>query len=457
MHSRAQLGHGSSSLRDAGAGTGEGVPRESPGVPGAPRAGTSAAASADGAQAVGGANEAQRGRRADSGEPAVGAHAVDSGVSASSGGPISDRQVVMTSGPAHGRDAVDSGEWTLSVWRFRLLRAMADVVAERGLRKASVAEVTRRASVSHHVFLDLFGGFDGCMQALLDWTLERVSGLIWEAARRESCWQDGVLAGIETALVFLESEPALARACLLEVVASSAEERARRTKLFNDLAALIDTARAHLSLERQPPDLTAEAALMSVLGILRPAPPAARRRGAAVRRSARPADRGDRAALLRADGGEQGGEARRRARDDAPAPALRRCVSPADPRDAAPCKRAQAAGVPDLPRRAPRREQQGGGECDRHLSPRPGLDAPRPPVRREAPREAPWGCGATELLVAVELRRGGLPRTHGVIHLDGSQTAFCVNQSYDCLSTRSTYILRGMHGVPILCPTSTPR
>ncbi len=269
MHSRAQLGHGSSSLRDAGAGTGEGVPRESPGVPGAPRAGTSAAASADGAQAVGGANEAQRGRRADSGEPAVGAHAVDSGVSASSGGPISDRQVVMTSGPAHGRDAVDSGEWTLSVWRFRLLRAMADVVAERGLRKASVAEVTRRASVSHHVFLDLFGGFDGCMQALLDWTLERVSGLIWEAARRESCWQDGVLAGIETALVFLESEPALARACLLEVVASSAEERARRTKLFNDLAALIDTARAHLSLERQPPDLTAEAALMSVLGILR--------------------------------------------------------------------------------------------------------------------------------------------------------------------------------------------
>lgn len=164
---------------------------------------------------------------------------------------------------------LDGRDWAAPVWRFRVLRAMADVVAERGLRKASLAEVTRRASVSHRVFVELFGSFDGCMQALLDWALERICGLIGEAAERESCWQDRVMAGLEVALLFLDSEPTLARACLLEVVASPPEHVHRRDAMFECLRALIDGVREDLSLERQPPAVTAEAAIISVLGLLR--------------------------------------------------------------------------------------------------------------------------------------------------------------------------------------------
>jgi hypothetical protein len=53
--------------------------------------------------------------------------------------------------------------------------------------------------------------------------LERVCvrsrALMVEAFERESSWEDGVFAGLEALLVFLDAEPALARVCLVEALA----------------------------------------------------------------------------------------------------------------------------------------------------------------------------------------------------------------------------------------------
>jgi AcrR family transcriptional regulator len=155
------------------------------------------------------------------------------------------------------------------MWRVRVLEAMAEVVVERGLRGASVAAVTRRASVSRVVFTELFDTLDDCFLALLDWILGRATALIGEAFERESCWSDGVLAGLEALLVFLDSEPAAARACLLESMAVTPIPLALRAHMLGRLGEFVDRAREHLSVERQPPAAMSEATVASVLGILR--------------------------------------------------------------------------------------------------------------------------------------------------------------------------------------------
>ncbi len=153
--------------------------------------------------------------------------------------------------------------------RARVLAAMAEVVVERGLRGASVAAVTRRASVSRAAFAELFEGLDDCFLALLDWMLGRATELIGEAFERESSWCDGVLGGLEALLVFLDSEPVAARACLLESVGGSPLRLESRTDALERLGLLVDGAREELSVERQPPAAMSEATVASVLGMLR--------------------------------------------------------------------------------------------------------------------------------------------------------------------------------------------
>ncbi|MGC2372599.1 MAG: TetR/AcrR family transcriptional regulator [Solirubrobacteraceae bacterium] len=146
---------------------------------------------------------------------------------------------------------------------------MAEVVAERGLRLATISVMTERASVSHATFKRLFGDFDQCFAVLVGQIATRLTDLICEAFEREKAWRDGVLAGLEALLLFLDSEPALARVGLIEAVAGPAAVIKHQARLIERLGLLIDTGRDALPIDCQPPQLMAEAAIASVVGILR--------------------------------------------------------------------------------------------------------------------------------------------------------------------------------------------
>jgi AcrR family transcriptional regulator len=163
----------------------------------------------------------------------------------------------------------DGREAVAALRRGRVLEAMAEVVAERGLRGASVAAVTRRASVSPAIFNELFGSVEECFLVLVNSMLERATVSIEEVFERESSWQDGVAAGLQAMVAFLDAEPVCARACLLESVAGSPQALAPLVELLGRLTNLVDRARESLSRERQPSALTAEATVGSVFGILR--------------------------------------------------------------------------------------------------------------------------------------------------------------------------------------------
>jgi AcrR family transcriptional regulator len=156
----------------------------------------------------------------------------------------------------------------LELQRRRMLDAMAQVLAERGLRSATIGEVASRAGVSRSTFCELFEGLEDCFVALLEHVMVRSTTLIREAFAREAEWQDAVLAGLEALLVFLDSEPALARMILVEALAGPPEALQRRARLLEPLEPLVEGARELLPARAQPPPVTAEATIIAVAGIL---------------------------------------------------------------------------------------------------------------------------------------------------------------------------------------------
>ena len=156
------------------------------------------------------------------------------------------------------------------VQRARLLEAMAEVVADHGLRGASASRVASRAGVSRETFVKQFEDPDDCFLALLDWMLDRAEELIFNAFSQAPSWRDGVLDGLESLLGFLDQEPVRTRVCLLERVPANSTALEPRVRALDRLGLLVDErAREELSLERQPPAAMFEATIGSVLVLLR--------------------------------------------------------------------------------------------------------------------------------------------------------------------------------------------
>lgn len=154
--------------------------------------------------------------------------------------------------------------------RARVFRALGEVIAERGLRGASTTRVARQAGVSRAFLAEQFGDLDGCFEALLEDMLRRGGSLMLAAFEAEEGWDDGVLAGLEALLVFLDSDPRGSRACLLESMTALPGEFASRARLLGRVARRIDAqARDQLAADRQPPAATAEALIAAVIGMLR--------------------------------------------------------------------------------------------------------------------------------------------------------------------------------------------
>jgi len=151
--------------------------------------------------------------------------------------------------------------------RERILRAMVEVVAERGYAGASVELVVSRARVSRRTFYRCFKTREACFLAVLDLELTFTRGLVSREFARQQTWPDGLCAALASLLVFLDSEPLLASVWLVEsLAAGSWALRHRERNLAALRTLLISTAPATAGWSPRP--LAAEGAMASVLGVI---------------------------------------------------------------------------------------------------------------------------------------------------------------------------------------------
>lgn len=159
-------------------------------------------------------------------------------------------------------------EQVAGIQRARIVSAMVEVASEHGFLGASVGRVVKRAGVSRRTFYDLFEGREDCFLAACDWGLEQASVPLAEAYARESSWRDGVRAALASLLVFLDSEPQLARVCVVEALGAGPLVLERRARVMQQLADALD-AEAPAARGAAPPRLlTAEAVIGAAFSVI---------------------------------------------------------------------------------------------------------------------------------------------------------------------------------------------
>jgi AcrR family transcriptional regulator len=152
------------------------------------------------------------------------------------------------------------------VHRARILDAVVEVVAERGCSGASVRLATARAGVSSRTFYENFTGLEECLVAVLDGALERATPIVVCAFSEEEVWSDGMRAALAAMLELFESEPELARVCIVETLAGGSHVREHRERVMERFRALV-VARIESEVSHASP-LAPEGTMASVLGVV---------------------------------------------------------------------------------------------------------------------------------------------------------------------------------------------
>jgi AcrR family transcriptional regulator len=150
--------------------------------------------------------------------------------------------------------------------RARILQAIVQIVAERGCGGATIALVSARAKVSRRTFYQQFKSVDDGLLAVMDTTLEHVAALAFEASEGQAYWPDRMRAALGAVLAFFDSEPQLARVCLVETLGGGPmvlEHRGQVVSAFRELVA----ARLQIEVSDLSP-MVAEGMLASVMGIV---------------------------------------------------------------------------------------------------------------------------------------------------------------------------------------------
>src|SRR5947209_2249725 len=153
------------------------------------------------------------------------------------------------------------------IQRRRMLAAAVETVEEVGYARMTVAQVIGRARVSRKTFYDVFADREDCFLCAFREALERASGIAREAYESESCWLDGIRAGLARLLAVMEARPGLAKLCIVESLGAGEKVLEYRAQILSEFANVIDRGRS-VSRASEPPDVTAEGIVGAICALL---------------------------------------------------------------------------------------------------------------------------------------------------------------------------------------------
>jgi AcrR family transcriptional regulator len=142
-----------------------------------------------------------------------------------------------------------------------------EVVSEHGVAGASVELVIARAGMSHRTFYERFAGLDECLVAIMDGAQAHVGALLSRSFEREGSWLDGMRSALAAMLQFFDSDPVLARVCLVEMMGGGPVVREHRERVFEAVRLLL-VERIEVEEVSHVSPLVKEGVLASVTGII---------------------------------------------------------------------------------------------------------------------------------------------------------------------------------------------
>jgi AcrR family transcriptional regulator len=136
---------------------------------------------------------------------------------------------------------------------------MLDAVGEVGYDGTSVRTVLDRTGLYRQAFYDNFSSKQDCYLRAYDAEVERIEAGVIAAASQHELWRDQLRAGLGALLDFVDSEPRIARALIVEVHPAGEEAVAKHTAALARTHAFFDSARREPEATEAAPAITPEA------------------------------------------------------------------------------------------------------------------------------------------------------------------------------------------------------
>jgi AcrR family transcriptional regulator len=152
--------------------------------------------------------------------------------------------------------------------RQRILTGMLEAVGEGGYDRTSVRTVLDRSGLYRQAFYDNFSSKQDCYLQAYDVALARVEAGMVGAASQQPTWRGQLRAGLGALLDFLDAEPAVARALIVEVHPAGEEAVAKHTDALARSHAFFDLARMEPGASEAVPAITPEAIASGIHVIL---------------------------------------------------------------------------------------------------------------------------------------------------------------------------------------------
>lgn len=152
--------------------------------------------------------------------------------------------------------------------RKRIALAMIELAAEHGLEATTVTMVCERAGVGRAAFDRHFSGKEDCfLRVHGEITLEfcQRTGTAYAAPR---AWHDRIWAGAWAAMRFLQEDSVRARFFVVAVNGAGTRAQARRDRVLQGLADMIDAGRAELPEPESVSRSTAEMVTGAIYGTI---------------------------------------------------------------------------------------------------------------------------------------------------------------------------------------------
>ncbi len=148
----------------------------------------------------------------------------------------------------------------------RILQGMLEAVGRKGYERTTIEDVVVAAGLPPQVFYEFFADKEDCYLQAIDAGCAWMELAMREAALGEATWRGrlrGALAGL---LRFLDEQPAVGRALLVEVHSAGPEAVSKRTEVMERASALMDGARDES--DDGAPAISAEAVVAGIHAVL---------------------------------------------------------------------------------------------------------------------------------------------------------------------------------------------
>jgi AcrR family transcriptional regulator len=159
-------------------------------------------------------------------------------------------------------------EGVVDIQRARMLHAMSELAAERGVANVSVAHVVERAGISRRTFYEIFSDREDCFLAAFDDAIERIAQRVVPAYQRPGKWRERIRASLVELLSFLDGDPGTGRLVVVETLGAGRGALERRGLVLAQIISAVDEGRREAKGGAEPPPLTAEGIAGAVLSVI---------------------------------------------------------------------------------------------------------------------------------------------------------------------------------------------